>query len=156
MIFLLELLDAAGAVDELLLAGEKGVALGADLDADLLFRGPRFKCAAAGADHCAFFVVRMNVFLHQASLLFELNIIAGFVNFRQGNRRDTQYPFPYFLLFFLSDNTPELFINCVVSSRKEFADGTEFKTRGTRSQIPENLGHVPEFGARLQIHDRER
>ena len=31
----------------------------------------------------------------------------------------------------------------------------EFKTRGTRSQIPENLGHVPEFGARLQIQDLE-
>jgi hypothetical protein len=34
--------------------------------------------------------------------------------------------------------------------------GAEFKTRGTRSQIPEKLGHVPEFGARLQIHDREK
>ena len=57
-------------------------------------------------------------------------------------------------------------MNCVVSSRREFADGAEFKTRGTRSQIPENLVHfpefgsvpefAPEFGARLQIHDRER
>ena len=45
---------------------------------------------------------------------------------------------------------PELSINCVVSLRREFADGTEFKTRGTRSQIPENLGHVPEFGT-LQV-----
>jgi hypothetical protein len=52
--------------------------------------------------------------------------------------------------------SPELFINCFVSSRRVFADGAEFKMRGTRSQIPENLGHVPEFGARLQIHDRER
>ena len=50
----------------------------------------------------------------------------------------------------------ELFINCFVSSRREFADGAEFKTRGTRSQIPENLSHVPEFGTRLQIHHRER
>jgi len=41
-------------------------------------------------------------------------------------------------------------MNCVVSSRREFADGAEFKTRGTRSQIPENLGHVPEFGTRLE------
>jgi hypothetical protein len=50
--------------------------------------------------------------------------------------------------FFRSNHDlPELFINCVVSSRREFADGAEFKTRGTRSQIPENLGHVPEFGA---------
>jgi hypothetical protein len=48
------------------------------------------------------------------------------------------------------------YVNYVVSSRREFADGAEFKTRGTRSQIPENLGHVPEFDARLQIHDRER
>jgi hypothetical protein len=43
-----------------------------------------------------------------------------------------------------------------VSSRREFADGAEFKTRGIRSQIPENLDHVPEFGTRLKIHDRER
>ena len=58
--------------------------------------------------------------------------------------------------YFLAALQPELFINCVISSRREFADGAEFKTRGTRSQIPEKLGHVPEFGARLQIHDRER
>jgi hypothetical protein len=38
-------------------------------------------------------------------------------------------------------------MNYVVSPDPEFADGAEFKTRGTRSQIPENLGHVPEFGA---------
>jgi hypothetical protein len=62
------------------------------------------------------------------------------------------------LLFIHSYNKhyyPELFINCVVSSRREFADGAEFKTGGTRSQIPENLGHVPELGARLQIQDLE-
>ena len=41
-------------------------------------------------------------------------------------------------------------MNCVVSSRRKFAEGAEFKTRGTRSQIPENLGHVPEFGTRLE------
>ena len=47
-------------------------------------------------------------------------------------------------------------MNCIVSSRRKFADGAEFKTRGTRSQIPENLGHVPEFGARLQIHVQDK
>ena len=51
--------------------------------------------------------------------------------------------------------SPELFMNDVVSSRRELADGAEFKTRGTRSQIRENLGHVPEFDARLQIQDLE-
>jgi len=49
-------------------------------------------------------------------------------------------------------------MNDVISPGREFADGAEFKTRGTRSQIPdtdegdtsqipENLGSVPEFGA---------
>jgi hypothetical protein len=42
-------------------------------------------------------------------------------------------------------------MNDVISPGREFADGAEFKTRETRSQIPENLGHVPEFSARLQI-----
>ena len=35
---------------------------------------------------------------------------------------------------------PELFINCLVSSRREFADGAEF---GDMTQILRNLGHVP-------------
>jgi hypothetical protein len=48
---------------------------------------------------------------------------------------------------------PELFINCLVSSRREFADGAEF---GDMTQILRNLGSCPprlEFGTRLQIHD---
>ena len=55
-----------------------------------------------------------------------------------------------YILEFIPFIYPELFINCVVSSRREFADSAEFKTRGTRSQIPENLGHVPEFSTRLE------
>ena len=79
--------------------------------------------------------------------------LGGQINLLEGlclSRLPNLFPFASFCYL------PELFINCVVSSRREFADGAEFKTRGTRSQIPENLGHVPEFGARLQIHDRER
>ena len=58
------------------------------------------------------------------------------------NARGTQYCVPVW--------------SYVVSSRREFTDGAEFKTRGTRSQIPENLGHVPEFGALQERGPRHR
>jgi hypothetical protein len=45
-------------------------------------------------------------------------------------------------------------MNYVISPGREFADSAEFKTRGTRSQIPENLGHVPEFGANCEFSSR--
>ena len=49
LVALAEALDAAGRVHELLLAGEEGVALAADLDAQLLLRGAGRPGLAAGA-----------------------------------------------------------------------------------------------------------
>src|SRR5262245_65331446 len=61
-----EALDAAGRVDELLLAGEEGVAAGADLQAQVLaLRGPRGPGGAAGAMHVDDLVVRMDPWLHR-------------------------------------------------------------------------------------------
>jgi hypothetical protein len=47
----LEALDAATGVDQLLLARVKGVALGAELYVQILFRGARVELVAARAMH---------------------------------------------------------------------------------------------------------
>src|SRR5262249_839236 len=65
-----EALHPAGGVDQLLLAGEEGMACRADLDVDALLRGAGLDDIAAGADDAALLVARMNAFLHgEAKLL---------------------------------------------------------------------------------------
>jgi hypothetical protein len=79
------------------------------------------------------------------------------VSFKKSIARDRRSEGAWIDIILLYDyHLSGLFINCLVSLRREFVDGAEFKTRGIRSQIPENLGHVPEFSARLQIRDLER
>src|SRR5258706_1845353 len=60
-----ELLDAPGRVDELLLAGEERVALGADLQPQLLASGPGDEGLAAGADDGQLLVVRVDLRFHR-------------------------------------------------------------------------------------------
>src|SRR5262249_26581286 len=62
--FLLELLDAAGGVDELHLAREERMARRADFDVDVLLRAARGELVAAAARHGRFFVLRVNAFFH--------------------------------------------------------------------------------------------
>jgi hypothetical protein len=85
MIFFPELLDSAGAVDKLLFAREKGMTVRANFDADFFLCGTRFKRVAAGANHSAFIIARMNIFLHNSELLFILGqfIISNSQDFRQ-------------------------------------------------------------------------
>ena len=60
-----EALDAAGGVDQLLLAGKEGVAGGADFHADVaLVGGTGHKGVAAGTVHAGFVVSRMDGWLH--------------------------------------------------------------------------------------------
>jgi len=60
-----EALDAAGGVDQLLLASEEGVAGGADFHADVaLVGGTGHKGVAAGTVHAGFVVSRMDGWLH--------------------------------------------------------------------------------------------
>ena len=65
-VFLLEALDAAGRVDEFLLAGEEGVAIGADFDADhfALVGGAGLERVPAGAVNQDGMIVGMNAFFH--------------------------------------------------------------------------------------------
>src|SRR4029453_7847775 len=63
-VLLLEALDAAGRVDELLLTGEERMADRADLDGNFLLARARRPGLAAGANHFRLFVLRMNVRFH--------------------------------------------------------------------------------------------
>jgi len=65
-VLFLEAFDAAGGIDQFLLAGEERVAIGADFHADQLAfeRGPRFKSIAAGAMHRHSVVIGMDSFFH--------------------------------------------------------------------------------------------
>src|SRR5215470_10114505 len=67
-ILLLEALDAARCVDQLLFAGEERMATGADFDAQhvSLDGRARFKRIAAGAVHCDGVIVGMNTGFHEA------------------------------------------------------------------------------------------
>src|SRR5260370_29144639 len=61
--FATEALDAACGVDQLLLAGEVGVAGGADFDDDVaLVRGAGFKAGSTGALDLDYLVLRANSF----------------------------------------------------------------------------------------------
>src|SRR4029453_12067428 len=59
-----ETLDAAGGVDELLLAREERVALGADLETQVLARRPGHELLAASAADGHFLVFGMDALLH--------------------------------------------------------------------------------------------
>jgi len=61
---LLEAIHTAAGIHQLLLAGEEGVTLGADVHAHLLLDGAGFKGLAAYAAHSGFLVLGMDVFLH--------------------------------------------------------------------------------------------
>src|SRR5205085_10172778 len=61
----LETVDAAGRVDQLLLAGEEGVALRADLDAQLLPGRAGGPGLAAGAVHLNLVVLGMDLCFHE-------------------------------------------------------------------------------------------
>ena len=64
LIFFAESFDATGGIDQLLLAGEKRVAFGANLDADVLLGRSDFQDVATGALNGGLVVLRMNVCFH--------------------------------------------------------------------------------------------
>ena len=70
MIALVELLDAAACLDVTLTTREERMALGADIDAKLFFRGTRLERVAATADNGSFVVIRMDTLLHSIHLSF--------------------------------------------------------------------------------------
>ena len=59
-----ELINAAAGVNELLLAGVEGMALRADIYAQLLLHGTRFKSLAANAANDCLAVIRMDFLFH--------------------------------------------------------------------------------------------
>ena len=61
---LVETIDTSTGVNQLLLAGIERVALGADLNSDLLLGGAGGKGVTAGAANCGLFVLRMDAFSH--------------------------------------------------------------------------------------------
>mgnify|MGYP000778871713 FL=1 len=66
-VLLVELIHTAAGVNELLLAGVEGVALGADLDGDVLLRGAGLVHGAAGAADRGRLVIRMDTVFHSHS-----------------------------------------------------------------------------------------
>ena len=71
-----EALDAAGGVDQLLLAGEERVAVGADFNDDIaLVRGAGLKVVAAGAFDVDALVLRVNGFFWHGANLFLLRVL---------------------------------------------------------------------------------
>jgi hypothetical protein len=67
-VFLAELLDPAGRIDELLFAGEKRVAIGANLHVNVARRGTCLGHIAAGAGNRGIFVFGMDGWLHKNPL----------------------------------------------------------------------------------------
>ena len=61
---LLEAVNTSARINELLLAGVERMALRANIDAQLLLHGTRFKRLAANAANDRLTVVRMDLFLH--------------------------------------------------------------------------------------------
>ena len=62
---LLELVHAAGGIDELLLAGVKRMAHVANTDNDHRFRGACFDYVATGATNLRIYILRMYIFFHK-------------------------------------------------------------------------------------------
>ena len=67
-VLLVELVNTAAGVDQLLLAGVERVALGANLDGDVLAGGAGLDDVAAGAPDCGLIIFGMYAFLHFAHL----------------------------------------------------------------------------------------
>ena len=63
-VLLVELINTAAGVDQLLLAGVEGVALGADFNGDVLLGGAGLDDGAASALDSGLLVLRMDSFLH--------------------------------------------------------------------------------------------
>ena len=68
VVFSVEFFNPAGCVDYLLDAGEKGMAVGANVNPDILLGGAGFKLSTAGASGCNFVILGMNIFLHTYDL----------------------------------------------------------------------------------------
>ena len=68
-VLLVELVNAAAGVDQLLLAGVEGMALRADFDRDVFLGGAGLDNGAAGAADGGLLVLRMDSFLHCCCLL---------------------------------------------------------------------------------------
>ena len=68
VVFSVEFFYPAGCVDNLLHAGEKGMAVGANVNPDILLGGAGFKLSAAGAGGCDFVILGMNIFFHAYDL----------------------------------------------------------------------------------------
>ena len=64
---LLETVNTSACINELLLACVEGVALGADLDGDVLLRGAGLVHGAAGAADRGRLVIRMDTVFHSHS-----------------------------------------------------------------------------------------
>ena len=71
---LLEAIDAAAAIHQLLLAGEEGMALGADFNTQFLLGGTGLESFTAHAAHDGLFVLGMDLFLHSISPLLPCNL----------------------------------------------------------------------------------
>src|SRR4029079_7256535 len=89
----LEPVDAAAGVNQLLLAGVEGVALGAQLDVQVALGRPGREGVAAGAAHLGHDVVRVDVGLHRVSqsrgVVREIRKPTGPWRSRPGTRRWT-------------------------------------------------------------------
>ena len=68
---LVEALDTAAGIDQLLLAREERVALGADFNLDVLFGGEHLDDVAAVAGDRGFLAIRMDAFLCHGFHLFQ-------------------------------------------------------------------------------------
>ena len=72
VVLLLELINASARVNELLLTGEEGVAIGAYFYLNVLFSGTCFKCSSARAlDRCCF-ILGMDSLFHCRHRLYTL------------------------------------------------------------------------------------
>ncbi len=60
----IESFHSTGCIDELLLAGEEGMTIGADFEPDFRFRGARLPRLAARAMNVRLHVLGMNIGLH--------------------------------------------------------------------------------------------
>ena len=63
-VLLVELINTAAGVDQLLLAGVEGVAVGADFNGDVLLGGAGLDDGAAGASDGGLLILGMDSFLH--------------------------------------------------------------------------------------------
>lgn len=66
---LLESVYTSAGINELLLAGEKRMAFGANFNANILFRGAGSDYIATCTSDSGFFILRMDIFLHSCSPL---------------------------------------------------------------------------------------